>query len=105
MTYYEPRLNLTEVDPSTNQWELTVEIYYPAGETGQAVSDTVTGGRREIVVDVINNPVFQHDHLVTSTRTYTRQTGENEVVVTVKKDGKRKGQGVAIYQTQSQKAA
>lgn len=105
MTYYEPHLTLTEIDPVTNEWRLTMEVWYPAGETGQTVSDTVTGSRREIGVDVINNPAFRQDHLLTSTQTYIRQTGENEVVATVKKDGKKKGQGVAIYQVTGKKAA
>lgn len=105
MTYYEPVLTLTLVDPISQEWELKTEIFYPAQETGRQISDRVVGDTREIVVDVISDSSFQHDHLVTSTETYRKEVGEEQVEVTVEKDKKKKGQAVAVYTGVSSAAA
>lgn len=97
MNYYEPRLTLTLVDPISQEYELKTEVFYPAQETGQQESEKVVGHERLIEIEVVTDTSFQHDHLVTSTQTYQRQAAEDEVVVTVRKDKKKKGQAVLIY--------
>ncbi|WP_306639559.1 hypothetical protein [Sanyastnella coralliicola] len=97
MTFYEPRLTLTEIDPATNKWELKTEIYYPAGETGRETSNVVTGSVRNITVEVITDTSFPHNHVVTTTQTIQRQTGEDEIVVTTEKKKKKKGQSAVTY--------
>lgn len=104
-TYYHPELTLTEVDSAKNTWKLTTKIFYPAGETGREVANVVVLSNREITVDVIDNPSFKSDHYVTSTKTFTRQTGEKEITVEVKKDGKKKGKAVIVYSKDKANAA
>lgn len=105
MNYYEPILTLTETDKATNTWKLTTTVHYPAGETGVPVSNNVVGKTREIEIDVQLNPMFKHDHSVTSTKSYQRAAGETQVEVTVKKDGKKKGTAVVAYTQNKQKMA
>ncbi|MGB1032183.1 MAG: hypothetical protein ACPGWM_06195 [Flavobacteriales bacterium] len=105
MNYYEPQLTLTETNPASNTWKLKTTILYPAGETGTPVSNQLVGPLREIEVDVQLNPMFKHDHSVTSTKTYQRAAGETAVEVTVKKDGKKKGTSIIVYTGHGEMAA
>ena len=83
-TYYDPELTLTHPDPSTNDYVLGIRVYYPAGETGTIVSNVVRGNTRFIEIDVVADPSARHDHFVTSTEHLARETGENQIEVTVK---------------------
>ncbi|MCH2197144.1 MAG: hypothetical protein MK081_00040 [Flavobacteriales bacterium] len=104
MTFYEPRLTLKEIDSATNKWELKTEIYYPAGETGRESSNVVTGSVRNITVEVITDTSFPLNHVVTTTQTIQRQTGEDEIVVTTEKDGKEKAKSKVTYNTRAMAA-
>lgn len=104
-TYYHPELKLEEVDAATNRWKLTTKIFYPAGESGRETANQVVLSTREILIEVEDNPSFKSDHYVTFSQTFTRQTGENEVEVTVEKDGKKKGKAVVVYARHDSKAA
>ena len=105
MTYYTPVLTLTLIDSATNKWRLKTEILYPAMETGRNGTEVVVGNDRQIVVDVVADSSFRQDHVVTSEDTITREPGETEVTVTVKKGGKKKGQAVVVYSQTAKRAA
>lgn len=104
-TYYDPQLTLTHVGPAARDYRLDIKVYYPAGETGTIVSNVVVGSDREITIDVVLDPNARNDHFVTSAQAIQRETGENEITVTVKKDGKKKGEGIVIYSTGKRLAA
>lgn len=105
MTFYEPILTLTLIDQATGKWRLKTEVYYPAFETGRDSAETVVGDERRIEVDVVSDSSFQQNHVVTSTETITREPGETEITVTVRKGGKKKGQAIVVYSQHAQHAA
>lgn len=90
-------MTLTLIDQATGKWRLKTEIYYPAFETGRNAAEVVVGNDRKIEVNVVADSSFQQNHVVTSTETITRAPGETEITVTVKKDGKKKGQAIAVF--------
>lgn len=105
MTFYEPVLTLTLIDQATGKWRLKTEIYYPAFETGRNAAEVVVGGDRQIEVDVVADSSFQQNHVVTSTETITREPGETDITVTVRKGGKRKGSATVAYSHITEQAA
>jgi hypothetical protein len=105
MTFYEPVLTLTLLNQATGKWQLKIEIYYPAFETGRNAAEVVVGGDRRIEVDVVADSSIQQNHVVTFTEIITREQGESEVTVTVKKGGKKKGEATVLYSSSMLSAA
>jgi hypothetical protein len=88
---YQPNCTLAEAQAPV--WNLRSIITVAQGEGLKLISNTVAGGTRTVVYDVIGGP----GGVITELLSIVRQAGENEVTVEVVKDTKKKGEATVVF--------
>lgn len=88
---YQPTLKLRHL--SGQQYELTIKTDVGPSEGLIITSNAVTNGTRHIEDTVDHGP----GGTITQVVSITREQGEQRVEVTVKKDGKKVGDGIVAY--------